>query len=288
MTTFFAWNIRGFNLPRKQRALRSWIQAEKPSFGCLVETRVQKDNYQRCMVAAIPTWNSLTNYAYHPLGTIWVFWNDQVVVTHLHMSAQVITCAIQILSTGEQFICSAVYAFNIAANKMSLWEELRGAKAAYDHLNLPWILIGDCNETLASSEHSRDLYYRSDQTGMRHFQEAMKDCSVMDLLYRCTLFTWWNKRLEVPIGKKLDRALVNQSWLNRYPLSLTHFEAGEISDHVQCLIRLARALNEARKPFRFFNYLVEHKDFCLLSRKSGILWMHYINPGQQYQGSTRS
>lgn len=171
---------------------------------------------------------------------------------------------------------------------MRLWEELRGAKPAYDHLNLPWILIGDCNETLASSEHSKAIDCRSDQTGMRHFQEPMKDCSVMDLPYTCALFTWWNKRLEVPIGKKLDRALVNQSWLNRYPLSLAYFEAGENSDHARCLILLARALNEARKPFRFFNYLVEHKYFCLLSRKSGTLRMQYINPGQLYQGSTRS
>ena len=165
---------------------------------------------------------------------------------------------------------------------------MRATHTAYSHLAIPWILVGDFNVTLASGEHSRTLDYISDQAGMRHFQDVVGACDLTDLAYVGALFTWWNKRLEVPISKKLDRALVNQSWLNRYPLSLTHFEAGKISDHVQCLIRLARALNEARKPFRFFNYLVEHKDFCLLSRKSGILWMHYINPGQQYQGSTRS
>jgi len=62
------------------------------------------------------------------------------------MSAQVITCAIQVPSIGEQFVCSAVYAYNTAVDRIRLWEELRGAKAAYDHLNLPWILIGDFNE----------------------------------------------------------------------------------------------------------------------------------------------
>lgn len=261
MTSFFAWNMRGFNLPRKHRALRNWIQAEKPLFGCLLETRVQAENHHRCMLAAMPNWNSLTNYAHHPLGRIWVCWNDQVVVTQLHMSAQVITCAIQIPNTGEQFICSAVYAFNTAANRNQLWEELRGAKAAYEHLNLPWIWIGDFNETLASSEHSRAQDYSSDQSGMRCFQEAVNDCSVMDLPYTGAFFTWWNKRVEDPIGKKLDRALINQSWLNTYPQAAVHFEAGGISDHARCFVRLSGAVNEARKPFRFFNYLADHKDF---------------------------
>lgn len=42
MTSFFAWIMRGFNMTRKHRALKEWIQAAKPSFGCLLETRVQE------------------------------------------------------------------------------------------------------------------------------------------------------------------------------------------------------------------------------------------------------
>ena len=261
MTSFFAWNMRGFNMPCKHRALRSWIQTEKPVFGCLMETRVQEVNHQRCMSTAMPQWNSLMNYGYHPLGRIWVCWNEQVVVTRLHTSAQVITCAVQFPSTGEQFICSAIYAYNTAAERLQLWEDLRGTRAAYGHLSLPWIMLGDFNETLASSEHSRALDYRTDQSGMRHFQEAITDCSVLDLPYTGALFTWWNKRVEDPIGKKLDRALVNQEWLTRYPQSSAHFDAGGISDHARCFVRLAGATNEVWKPFRFFNYLMEHTDF---------------------------
>ena len=39
------------------------------------------------------------------------------------------------------------------------------------------------------------------------------------------------------------------------------FEAEGVSDHARCLVRLLGQLDEARKPFRFFNYLVEHEDF---------------------------
>ena len=134
MTSLFAWNMCGFNMTRKHRALKEWLQVEKTWFGCLLETRVQESNLHRCMIAAMPNWKVLTNYEFHHLGRIWVCWQDNVVVTKLHMSAQVITCAVQIPSTGEQFICSAVYAFNTAAERVQLWEELRGARAAYDHL----------------------------------------------------------------------------------------------------------------------------------------------------------
>lgn len=44
MKSFFAWNMRGFKMTRKHRALRPWLQEEKSSFGCLLETRVQEGN----------------------------------------------------------------------------------------------------------------------------------------------------------------------------------------------------------------------------------------------------
>ena len=112
MTSFFAWNMRGFNMSCKHEAVRSWIHIEKPSFGCLIETRVQQENHLKCLNVTMPGWNSLTNYDYHRLGRIWFCWSNKVVVTKLHMSSQIITCAIQIPETREQFICSAVYASN--------------------------------------------------------------------------------------------------------------------------------------------------------------------------------
>ncbi|KAF3545106.1 hypothetical protein DY000_02006739 [Brassica cretica] len=107
-------------------SIRSWIQTENPLFGFLLETRVREGNYQKCMELAMPSWNSITNYGYHQLAT------------------------------GEQFIYSAIYAFSTAAKMTHLWSEIRETQAVYAHLRLPWILIGDYNVTLSSSEHSRN------------------------------------------------------------------------------------------------------------------------------------
>lgn len=130
-------------------------------------------------------------------------------VTKLHMSDQIITCAIQVLGTGEQFFCSAIFGYNTAFYRLHLGRDLRATHSAYAHLNLPWILMGDFNVTLMSNEHSRAKDYRSDQAGMIHPQETATDCGLLDLPFVGALFTWWNKREEDPIRKKLDRDLVN-------------------------------------------------------------------------------
>lgn len=96
---------------------------------------------------------------------------------------------------------------------------------------------------------------------MRQFQGLVSDCDLTDLAYLGDLFTWWNKCEEDPIGKKLDRALINGDWLRSFPHPYAQFEAGGISDHARCLLRLSSNTETVRKPFRFFNYLAEHEEF---------------------------
>lgn len=267
MNSFFIWNMRAFNMPRKHREVRRWVQEEKFLFGCLLETRVQQDKYGDCLAAALPGWSSMANYEYNSLGRIWFCWSDKVVVTKLHISSQVITCAVQSPETGEKFICSAAYASNCEVERRILWDDLRGTKAAYRHLDLPWIVIGDFNETLSSQEHSRGGSLSS-QVGMRYFQNVVGDCSLTDMTSTGALFTWWNMRLEDPLRKKLYRALMYAAWLRDFPQSYARFEAGGISDHAIWVVHLFGTHNETRKPFRFFNYLTEHADFLPVVKRS--------------------
>lgn len=102
---------------------------------------------------------------------------------------------------------------------------------------------------------------------MRKFQDLVGDCNLFDMTLTGALFTWWNKRDEYPIGKKLDRALINAAWLRVFPQSSSRFEAGGISDHVRCVVQLSGSHNEARKPFRLFKFLTEHVEFLLVVKR---------------------
>lgn len=260
-TSFFAWNMRGFNLPRKQNVLKDWIHAVNPLFGCLLETRVQEDQHAFIMASSLQGWQALTNYDHHRLGRIWVLWTDAVVVNPIHKSAQSITCTIEIKSSGHQFICSFVYASNFVEERIHLWEEIREIQRTNIHLSLPWILLGDFNEILSSIEHSRSMDYMVDQTGMRHFQDVVQDCDLSDLAYVGPCFTWWNHQDVNPVGKKLDRALINNEWLAMFPQSFATFKPGGVSDHARCWVQISDVQTGVRKPFKFFNYLSTIESF---------------------------
>lgn len=229
------------------------------------------------MGATLPGWASIANCDFSPLKRIWFCWIEGAVVTRLHASSQVITCVVQIPETREQFICSAVYASNCEVERRRLWDDLRETQAAYKYLDLPWIVIRDFNTTLSSREHSRGVTSRVSQTGMRHFQDMVGDCNLTDMVSTGALFTWWNKREEDPIGKKLDRTLINAAWFRNFPYSSSRFVAGGISDHARCVVQLSGVRNEARRPFRFLNYLTKHTGFLPTVKRvwDSALAIHY-------------
>lgn len=103
-----------------------------------------------------------------------------------------------------------------------------------------------------------------DQVGMRDFQDIVAGCSLMDLPYVGSVYTWWNKRGLDPVGKKPDRVLVNGEWLQAFPRSYAKFDAGGVSDHARCLVSLTEHQTSTRKPFKFFNYLIGNEEFMPL------------------------
>ncbi|KAL1215901.1 hypothetical protein V5N11_029180 [Cardamine amara subsp. amara] len=90
---------------------------------------------------------------------------------------------------------------------------------------------------------------------MKDFQEVVSNCSIMDLAYRGPKITWTNRQKHNPISKKLDRALISDSWPSKFPNAYAIFEAGGSSDHARCQISLDSQPALSQKPFKFFNVL---------------------------------
>lgn len=153
----------------------------KPLFGCLLETRVAADEFPSILSSTLPGWKAITNYEHHRLGRIWFCWTDGVEITLMYKSGQVITCAVHVSLTNTWFMFSAVYASNLESERVQLWDEIRATQAACSHFSIPWILMGDYNEILVSTEHSRSLDYRIGQSGMHHFQSLICDCNLSDI-----------------------------------------------------------------------------------------------------------
>ncbi|KAH0898507.1 hypothetical protein HID58_048075, partial [Brassica napus] len=155
MSSIFAWNMREFNMPRKQKAVKYWVKAAKLSLGCLLETRVHEDNFQEVFDATFPGWSYIHNYSHHRLGRIW--------------------------ATGDTFLCSFIYASNCAIERRELWNEMELVSRSVAGDQNPWIIQGDFNVALTEQEHSRFMETRLDRSSIRDFQNVVLKCDMVDL-----------------------------------------------------------------------------------------------------------
>lgn len=97
---------------------------------------------------------------------------------------------------------------------------------------------------------------------MIDFKTCINQMEMRDLRYYGTKFSWSNKQLNDPIARKLDRALINEDWLEIFPRSIANFLAPENSDHTLCCISLDSPVPQAgTNPFKLYNYLTQHPDF---------------------------
>ncbi|XP_056842892.1 uncharacterized protein LOC130495511 [Raphanus sativus] len=261
MSDFF-WNIRGFNKKTKHPVVRDWIRRGLFQFGCILETRVKEAKASRIVESVFGDWSFLSNYENNRLGRIWIVWSPKVRVTPCFKSSQVITCAILLDGMTEEIFCSFVYAANTVEQRRELWQDLKDHQDSPMIKNKPWLIFGDFNEILEDDEHSgnEEMSY----TGLREFQHVANYCSLMDMSYQGPKLTWSNKRDNDLICKKLDRTLMNDSWIQSFPQAYCVFEAGGCSDHLRCRIVIKEGMAKIRKPFKFINAAVEFPEFLPL------------------------
>lgn len=81
-------------------------------FGCLLEKRVKENKSHAIISSIFKDWFVMSNYEYHRLGRIWILWKDDVRLTPVFKSGQVITCSISLEDVEEDFYCTFVYASN--------------------------------------------------------------------------------------------------------------------------------------------------------------------------------
>ena len=260
MSSFF-WNVRGLNKSIKHSIIRRWINNSSMQFGCLLETRVKESRASTIIFSIFSGWSSLTNYESHRLGRIWVVWSANARLTPVFKSSQMITCSVLLEGREEEFFCSFVYASNFVEERKELWEDIRSHHDSPLFRNKPWMICGDFNEILEGSEHSNFDSTSINYGGMRDFQGLVRYCSMTDLNFHGSRFTWCNKREEGLICKKLDRALVNDHWCLKFPHSYSVFEAGGCSDHARGKVMLEAAAIGGRKPFKFVNVLTKLPQF---------------------------
>ncbi|OMO51164.1 reverse transcriptase [Corchorus capsularis] len=177
---------------------------------------------------------------------------------------QCITC--HITYNSKKFYFSAVYGANNEGDRRNLWSYL--LQTATTIGADPWLVVGDFNVISRIKESSEFNGTQIAGCDISDFNSCISQLDLVDHAYSGPLFTWWNKRDEGSISKKLDRALVNFSWLEAYQNSIVEFLAPEVSDHCAILVKLDSQNFSPPKPFRFFNFWTKHDNFMATVKQS--------------------
>ena len=265
----FFWNVRGLNLPDKHMPFVSWLNTNKPLFGAILETHIKQPSLSPIISTLCPNWNFTSNHTSDPDGRIILIWRHTLTVQLISRSRQCITCHISFPNQRSVYY-SAVYASNLSSERVDLWSELIHLYSTLDLENNCWIVGGDLNQILHPMEHSDPHVVVPDYL-MYQLRDCFTQIGLFDLRYIGPSHTWTNSQPSGPISKKLDRLMVNNTFVAYFPHALASYLPPLFSDHTPCVLDLAFNLPSAgTKPYKFQNYLAKHPGFAQLLHDSWI------------------
>ncbi|KAL0927368.1 hypothetical protein M5K25_001532 [Dendrobium thyrsiflorum] len=153
------------------------------------------------------------------------------------------------------FFLSIVYASNLQSDRVCLWDNLKEIRP---DSNMPWIILGDFNCCRFPFEKSGGSSLSASQTW--DFNSFIFDAGLMDLASKGLNFTWFNQRPSDPIHLKLDRMLINETWLEKYPHSFYEVANPICSDHSPIILHPSHQL-QIKHRFLFKNLWTKQDDF---------------------------
>lgn len=252
-----AWNTRGLNGPQKQKDVKHFLLNSQCGLVGLLETKIKAKNFAKFYSSVCDGWCVASNLNCHKGGRIILLWLDTHFQVNIrHISAQCIHFSAYSLAYKLQFDCSMIYAFNGAQDRKQLWEDLRNIKA---QIKGPWIITGDFNCPLTTDDRIGSPVQFSE---LADFKRCMEDCDLTELVSTGAKFTWSNNQHgEDRVYSKLDRCLINDSWLDLLPNSFVHYPTVLCSDHSPGIISLDQNVSKGKKSFLFFDMWCKHDNF---------------------------
>jgi len=172
-------------------------------------------------------------------------------------TCQQLTMKYQLKGTDDKFTVTTVYARCSALERLELWEDLENI---VDHTISPWLVGGDFNTIIDESEKLGGLLVTNQETA--DFASCISACSLNELKFVGSCYTWWNGRIEYDcIFKRLDRVFGNNDFMQLLPNSEVHPLIRQGSDHTPLHVICNALQEQVVKPFRFLNFWTKHKDF---------------------------
>ncbi|KAJ1408678.1 Endonuclease/exonuclease/phosphatase, partial [Sesbania bispinosa] len=178
-------------------------------------------------------------------GGIWCFWDPSIwAIDVIKSTDQVIHFYVSKARDCDWFL-SVCYGSPRYLSRHMLWDELISFHSFVHH---PWIVLGDFNSILFSSEKIGGSSEPLSRDSVR-FHEVLNACQLMDGGFTGEPFTWKMGSLK----QRLDRALFNLDWRMMFEEAIMGHLPFFGSDHCPLLLSLnpSSSVNRKRRPLDF-------------------------------------
>lgn len=142
--SILTWNCQGLGTPLTVQALRAISAQERPNFIFPWETKNKKRVVSRVR-KSLKFQNQVVVDPSGIGGGLALLWKDEVKVEILTTSSNLFDLRYEDPTQGKPFPLSCVYAPATYHERGRIWDQIKHIKPAS---NLPWVWIGDFNETL--------------------------------------------------------------------------------------------------------------------------------------------
>ncbi|GMJ05748.1 hypothetical protein HRI_004244000 [Hibiscus trionum] len=228
-----SWNVRGLGKLRAVQCLRNKLRDVRPDIVFLLETKLSSSR----MVEARRRCGFLCGFDVSSVGScggLSLAWRSNISVSIISWSIFHIDALVKENESSCEWRLTGFYGNPVERLRGESWDILRNLSADQSH---PWLVIGDFNEILLSSE-KRGGRIRSDRS-MEAFRRALEDCDLEDLGFSGNWYTWEKGRLSSNvIRERLDRGVVNPLWRDNFPDCSVEHLSHTISDHCPLLVSM--------------------------------------------------
>ncbi|KAL2235532.1 UNVERIFIED_CONTAM: hypothetical protein Sindi_1285400 [Sesamum indicum] len=221
-------NVHGLNKRDHQLALKDLVSEYRLYFLGILETHVRLNNVMYIQSSLLPQWKWFIDYS--SVGNrIWLAWDENVVDVHiLDLGDQFIHCWVTNMAVNEPIIITVVYGASEVIGRWNLWIAL--GTLAQQCSDIPWMVGGDFNAVRDLNEVcgiSGDI-----RMAIEEFNAGILEAGLLPLPMQVEWFTWHNCSSSTrSLWKRLDRILINDRWLARFPTSSYHSITSWKSDH---------------------------------------------------------
>ncbi|XP_020254213.1 uncharacterized protein LOC109831293 [Asparagus officinalis] len=276
------WNVRGLNKSSKQHLVKHHLQQYHLSFLALLETKIKAEKISIVAKRLSVNWKWVSNASSTSKARIILLWDPNILEVLIEsLSDQQITCKVKSLDGRIDCVISSIYGQNQVDKRRELWLNLTHIYQTVSHS--PWLLCGDFNAIIGNEEKLGGTILSEllcgdfnaiigneeklggtilSEADTSEFREFIDFCHLSHLKTEGCFYTWNNKQdAHSRIWSRLDRALINDAWLQKYNSSHVEYLLQNFSDHSPGLVSIYDDCAKGKKPFKFFKMCAKHKSF---------------------------